>query len=149
MRVLVADDDPTYRSLLTDLLTKWHFEPEVVSDGLEVLAVMEGADPPQLVILDWEMPGVNGFEAARTIRHDLSGRKAYILMITGSRRKRDMMQVLVCGADDYLIKPFEPMDLKIHLRSAMRILHLREELEELKKAPQCDHRTNIAGRPTP
>jgi DNA-binding response OmpR family regulator len=55
-------------------------------------------------------------------------------MITGSKRKSDMMQILVCGADDYLIKPFDPMDLKIHLRSAMRILHLQEELDELRKA---------------
>ena len=132
MRVLVADDDPTYRSLLADLLTKWNFEPEVVCNGLEALAVMEGGDPPQLLILDWEMPELDGFEAARAIRNDLGGQGAYILMITGSRKKQDMMQVLVCGADDYLIKPFDPMDLKIHLRSAMRILHLGQALEDLK-----------------
>lgn len=138
MRVLVADDDPTYRSLLADMLTKWNFEPEVVSDGVEALAVMETANPPLLVILDWEMPRVDGFEAARTIRNDLSGQDAYILIITGSRKKQDIMQVLVCGADDFLIKPFEPMDLKIHLRSAMRILHLREELDKLKIAVQRD-----------
>ena len=132
MRVLVADDDPTYRSLLQDLLTKWHFEVVLASDGSEALEVMAGDDPPRLVVLDWEMPQVDGFEVAKAIRDDKAVRNAYVLMITGSRRKNDIMRVLVCGADDYLIKPFEPMDLKIHLRSAMRILHLQEELDELK-----------------
>ena len=131
MRVLVADDDPTYRSLLQDLLTKWHFDVVLASDGREALEIMAGDDPPRLVLLDWEMPHVDGFEVARTIRDGQTGRNVYVLMITGSKQKQDMMQVLVCGADDYLIKPFDPMDLKIHLRSAMRILHLQEQLDEL------------------
>lgn len=134
MRILIADDDPTYLSLLHGLLTKWHFEVVAACNGLEALEVMDGEDPPKLVILDWEMPEVDGFEVARTIRGGKSGKDAYVLMITGSGKKKDMMRVLVCGADDYLIKPFDPMDLKIHLRSAMRIVHLREELDVLRQS---------------
>ena len=134
MRVLVADDDPMYRGVLQELLTKWHFEVILASDGQEALDVMAGEDSPQLVLLDWEMPKVNGFDVARAIRGGDAGHRAYVLMITGSKRKSDIMQVLVCGADDYLIKPVDPMDLKIHLRSATRILHLQEELDELRKA---------------
>ena len=133
MRILVADDDPVYRSMLQELLTKWHFEVVLASDGQEALEVMDGEDSPQLVLLDWEMPKVDGFEVARSIRGGSTGHRAYVLMITGSKRKADIMQVLVCGADDYLIKPFDPTDLKIHLRSAMRILHLQEELDELRE----------------
>ena len=136
MRVLVADDDPTYRSMLQDMLTKWHFEVTLASDGLEAMEVMEGDDPPQLVLLDWEMPHADGFEVARAIRDGQSGPNAYVLMITGSKRKQDMMQILVSGADDYLMKPFDPMDLKIHLRSAMRILRLQEQLDELGQSLQ-------------
>ena len=87
------------------------------------------------------MPEVDGFEVARTIRSEKLGKDVYVLMITGNRKKEDMMQVLVCGADDYLIKPFDPMDLKIHLRSAMRIVHLREEIDALKESFE------IAGKP--
>ncbi|MDP6545012.1 MAG: response regulator transcription factor [Phycisphaerae bacterium] len=134
MRILVADDDPVYRSMLQELLTGWHFEVILASDGQEALEVMDSEDPPQLVFLDWEMPRVDGFEVARAIRSGDTGQRAYVLMITGSKQKEDIMQVLVCGADDYLIKPFDPIDLKIHLRSAMRILHLQEELDELRKA---------------
>ena len=133
MQILVADDDPTYRSLLQDLLTKWHFEVALACDGLEALEIANGENPPQLAILDWEMPGIDGFEVAMTIRDKPSGNNVYVLMITGGRKKQDMMKILVCGADDYLIKPFDPMDLKIHLRSAMRILHLTEDLDELKR----------------
>lgn len=133
MRVLVADDDPTYRSMLRDLLTKWHLDVVTASDGREALDVMAGDYPPRLVLLDWEMPEVDGFDVARAIRDGTAGHGAYVLMITGSKRKEDMMQVLVCGADDYLIKPFDTMDLKIHLRSAMRILRLQEELDELNR----------------
>ena len=134
MRVLVADDDPTYRSVLQELLTGWHFEVILASDGQEAMEVMAAEDSPQLVLLDWEMPEVDGFEVARSIRGGDASHRAYVLMITGSKRRQDIMRVLVCGADDYLIKPFDPMDLKIHLRSAMRILHLQEELDELREA---------------
>ncbi|MDY7010670.1 MAG: response regulator transcription factor [Planctomycetota bacterium] len=139
MRVLVADDDPTYRSLLEGLLTKWNFEVVSAVNGVEAMEAMRRENPPHLVILDWEMPEMDGFEVARTIRNEESGKDAYVLMITSSKKKKeDMMQVLVCGADDYLIKPFDPMDLEIHLRSALRILHLREELDELKRSCQSE-----------
>ena len=128
MRVLIADDDPTYRSLLGGLLTSWDFEAMVVSNGSDALKVIRGADPPRLIILDWDMPKADGFEVAKAVRAEEGDNNPYILMITGSRRKRELMRVLVCGADDYLIKPFDPMDLKIHLRSAMRILQLQEDL---------------------
>ena len=133
MRVLVADDDMVYRTMLEELLTKWHLEPVLARDGLEAMAVMEGENPPQLVVLDWEMPGMDGFEVARTIRGSDLAERTYVLMITGSRRKPDLMKVLVCGADDFLIKPFEPLDLQIHLRSAMRIVHLQEELDQFRQ----------------
>lgn len=132
MRVLVADDDPVYRGVLEGLLRKWRFEVVLTQDGGEALAVLAEDDPPRLVLLDWDMPYVDGFEVATTIRSIKSGDDTYILMITGSRRKQDLKRILVCGADDYLIKPFDPMDLKIHIRSAMRIFSLREEVNELK-----------------
>jgi DNA-binding response OmpR family regulator len=133
MRILVADDDQIYRTVLQELLTDWQFEVILASDGQEALDVMAGEDSPQLVILDWEMPKVDGFEVARAICGGDVGHRAYVLMITNSRRKRDIMKVLVCGADDYLIKPFDPIDLKIRLRSAIRTLRLQEELDQLRE----------------
>jgi DNA-binding response OmpR family regulator len=119
--------------MLQELLTQWHFEVILASDGQEALEVMDGEDSPQLVLLDWEMPEIDGFEVARSIRGGDAGHRAYVLMITGNKQDSDIMKVLVSGADDYLIKPFDPIDLKIHIRSAMRILHLQEELDELRE----------------
>ena len=132
MRILVADDDPMYRSLLGDLLRQWQFEPVTVSNGRAALEMLQRPDGPRLIILDWMMPEMDGFEVTRTIRAEKATEGIYVLLITGSRNKEDVMKVLVCGADDFLIKPFEPMDLKIHLRTAMRILHLQQELKELR-----------------
>jgi len=136
MRVLVADDDPTYRTLLGQLLASWDFEAVLVADGVQALEALRRDRRLRLVILDWEMPGADGFEVAKTIRSEKGDAGPYILMITGSRKKQELIRVLVCGADDYLIKPFDPMDLKIHLRSAMRILHLQEEVDALRRSRQ-------------
>ena len=132
MRVLIVDDEPVYRGVLEDILKQWHFEVVLAEDGGEALAILAEDDPPPLILLDWDMPHVDGFEVATTIRSIKSDNDTYILMITGSRRKQDLMRILVCGADDYLIKPFDPIDLKIHIRSAMRIFSLREEVYKLK-----------------
>ena len=133
MRVLVADDDPAYRSLLQNLLTEWNYEVLVACDGHEAWGFMQGPDKPNLAILDYMMPGMDGFELARLIRTDSSIENTYVLLVTGTRNREHIMKVLVCGADDYLLKPFEPMDLKIHLRSATRIIHLQEDLSALKR----------------
>ena len=133
MQILVADDDPVYRSLLKDLLTQWHFDVVLACNGLEAWEVMQRDDAPRLAIIDWMMPEMDGFELARAIRDKESDNHTYTILITGSRKKDEVMKVLVCGADDYLIKPFDPMDLKIHLRIASRFIHLQEELNDLKK----------------
>ena len=128
----MADDDPVYRSLLGDLLRQWQFEPVTVSNGQAALEMLRRPDGPRLAILDWMMPQMDGFEVARAIRADKETEDTYVLLITGSRNKEEVMKVLVCGADDYLIKPFQPIDLKLHLRTAMRIRHLQQELQELR-----------------
>lgn len=134
MLILVADDDPTYRGLLQDLLTQWHHTVVVACDGQEAWEILQKPDAPKLVVLDWMMPQLDGFEVTRLIRNDLAEAGIYVMLITGSRNKDEILKVMVCGADDYLIKPFDPTDLKIHLRSAMRILHLEAELAELRRA---------------
>ena len=143
MQVLVADDDPVYRTLLHDLLTKWHCDVVLAANGREALEILARDNAPKLAIIDWMMPEMDGFEVTRTVRNEKPNEAVYILLITGSRNKEEVMKVLVCGADDYLIKPFDPVDLKIHLRSAMRVIHLQEELAELKRSRQ-DETTSVA-----
>lgn len=128
MRVLVADDDPVCRALVGELVTPWGFEVTTATDGVEAMGVLRRPDPPPLVILDWNMPRMDGFEVCCAVRRSMGGDRTYILLVTGSRNRDDLMKVVVAGADDYLTKPFEPADLKIRLRTAVRIIHMQEEL---------------------
>lgn len=132
MRILLADDDPIYCEVIGSLLVKWDFEVVLARDGSEALAVMEGEDPPKLILLDWEMPKMDGDQVARAIQERNIKDDTFILMITGDKRKPDLLQILLC-ADDYLIKPFDSLDLKIHLRNAVQILSLKDEVRELEK----------------
>jgi len=132
MRILIADDDPTYRALLSDLLEQWGYEPLVCEDGEQAMDALQGPTAPNLAIVDWMMPGLDGFELCRRVREMDGGGDVYILLATGSRLKEEIIRVVVAGADDYIIKPFEPQDLQIRLRAAQRILDLRHEVRQLQ-----------------
>ena len=128
MKILVADDDTIYRDLLERMLVQWDYEVVTTCDGQEAMDVLSGSDPPRVVILDWMMPRVDGFEVCRRVRQLDGGGDFYIILLTGSRLKEEIIKVLVAGADDYLLKPFDPLDLKIRLRAARRILELQSAL---------------------
>lgn len=124
MNVLVADDDPVCRSILVGLLQEWHFQAHAVENGAEALAALGGPAPPSLIILDWMMPEMDGFETCRRIRESVGERLPYVLLMTSNSSREEITKVLVAGADDFLIKPFEPLDLKVRIRTAMRIVTL-------------------------
>ena len=129
MQILVADDDPVYRSLLQGLLEESHFEVVLACDGAEAWEVLQRPDAPTLALLDWNMPGMEGYEVCRKVRQAKGDSSPYILMVTSNSSREELLKVLVAGADDYLLKPFEPLDLKIRLRTAVRILSLQDRLE--------------------
>jgi len=133
MKVLVADDDAACREMLRSLLAEWGLDPQVVEDGAKAWEALQGPDAPELVILDWMMPGHDGFELAGMIRRSPLGQSTYVVLITAAENKRDIMRVMVCGADDYLIKPFDATDLKIRLRNGMRMLRLTQRVEKLER----------------
>jgi DNA-binding response OmpR family regulator len=133
MRVLIADDDPVYRELVGNLLRQWGCEVVEACDGLEAWKILSGPDAPPMAVLDWVMPGLDGFEICLMLRQDASHSDVYVLLLTGSKLRDDIIKVIVAGADDYLLKPFEPMDLKMRIRNATRILNLQSELKAIRK----------------
>ena len=134
MRILIADDDPVFLALLEDLVTGWSHEPTLARDGEEAWRIFTGPEPPKLVLLDWIMPGINGFDLCRRIRQEEPEQDGtYIILITGSSAEKDIMKVVVAGADDYLLKPFEPSALAVSLRTGVRMLDLRAEIARLKR----------------
>ena len=132
MQVLVADDDPVYRQLLSDLLGPQDYEVVCVENGTDAWDALQCDSPPKLLISDWLMPGLDGFELCSKIRRSGRLRDTYVLLLTGSRQKAEIIRVLVAGADDYLIKPFDAMELEIRIRTAQRILDLRAEVAKLR-----------------
>ncbi len=135
MHVLIADDDPVYRNLLDDLLGQWcGFDVTCACDGQEAWEAIERDPTVQLAILDWMMPGMDGYQICQRLKSDDATADVYTILVTGSQLKDEVIKVLVAGADDYIIKPFDPLDLRIRVRAAMRIITLRAEVAELRKA---------------
>jgi DNA-binding response OmpR family regulator len=127
MQILVADDDPVFRNLLQRILQESHFQAVLASDGAEAWTILQRPDAPTFAILDWNMPGMDGYEVCQKIRQARGDSIPYILIMTSNSSREELLKVLVAGADDYLLKPFEPLDLKIRLRTGLRILSLEEK----------------------
>jgi CheY-like chemotaxis protein len=130
MKVLVADDDALIRRLLLALLGKLGHEVEVVEDGHAALKALEGPTPPALAILDWVMPGVNGVDVCKHLRAHPAKSRPYVLLLSAKAEKQEMIAGLDAGADDYLVKPFDPMALLARLRVAQRIISYHQELQQ-------------------
>jgi diguanylate cyclase (GGDEF)-like protein len=128
VRVLVADDDDALRHVLQVTLTKWGYDVLVSRNGVEAWRILQGSDAPQMAILDWIMPGMDGIEVCREIRKRSDDAYIYLLLLTAKDRKEDVISGMDSGADDYIAKPFDPQELKVRLRAGRRILDLQAEL---------------------
>jgi len=135
MVVLIADDDPVSRRALEATLTGWGYDVEVVNEGVQALgALLRDGAPPRLAVLDWMMPGLDGPEVCRTVRARSQGPYAWLLLLTARKKGSDLIAGLEAGADDYILKPFDPGELKARLRVGERILALQAQLLEAQKA---------------
>src|SRR5262249_27988879 len=104
MKVLVADDDPVWRELLQTALRNWGYEVVAVSDGNAAWQALQGNDAPELVILDWIMPGLEGDQLCRQIRQAGRDRYTFVLLLTAKSNHAEMVRGLEAGADDCLSK---------------------------------------------
>jgi two-component system cell cycle response regulator len=128
VKVLVADDSPISRHLLEVSLSSSGYKTQLVADGAEALRVLEQAESPKLVILDWMMPKMDGVEVCRAIKKRGSEPYVYIILLTAKGHQEEINEGLEAGADDYITKPFDLQELKARLRVGKRILELHEQL---------------------
>ena len=117
MRVLIVDDDRAVREALRRALTLGDYEVETAADGEQALERIAGL-PPDVVVLDIGLPGMDGLEVCRRVR--LLGNRVPILMLTARDTVTDRIDGLDVGADDYMVKPFDVGELKARLRALMR-----------------------------
>jgi diguanylate cyclase (GGDEF)-like protein len=92
------------------------------------LKILQGPDAPKLAVLDWLMPRMDGAQLCRQLRQAETDSYTYILLLTAKHTKRDVVQGLQAGADDYIAKPFDPQELRVRLRTGKRILCLLDQL---------------------
>ncbi|HKT82077.1 MAG TPA: response regulator transcription factor [Vicinamibacterales bacterium] len=131
MRTLIADDDRVAAEVLSRTLKRWDFDVTVVADGAAAWrALQEGASQPTLAVLDWMMPLVDGPEICRRVRTDLPLANMYLILLTSLDKRQDVVAGLQAGADDYVIKPFDPEELRARVQVGVRVLSLQERLAE-------------------
>ncbi|HVN78981.1 MAG TPA: diguanylate cyclase [Terriglobia bacterium] len=134
MRVLIADDDAVSRRLLHSTLVRWNYEVVACIDGTEAWEALQKEGAPQLAILDWMMPGMDGVQLCREVRKRINQPYTYILLLTAKTEKGDIVAGMEAGADDYITKPFDAQELKVRVRAGQRILDLQNELIHTQEA---------------
>jgi phosphoserine phosphatase RsbU/P len=128
MKILIAEDDPVSRRLLEVTLPSWGYEVQVAGDGRTACQALTVDNPPQLALLDWMLPELDGLEICRRVRSTQAGRAIYIILLTARARKEDVIAGLDGGADDYITKPFDREELRARLRAGCRIVELQASL---------------------
>jgi len=135
-RILVADDEEPIRNLLSKALGKLGFEVTLAEDGVEALSLWR-SDYFSAVILDIRMPGKDGVEVMETIRQ--SDQAVPIIFITGNPDLNSARRAIVSGATDYLLKPFDIVELRSRVTRAIEALELRRENERQHEELQRQH----------
>jgi diguanylate cyclase (GGDEF)-like protein len=133
MKILIADDDLVSRRLLERTLIALGHEVVAVGDGIAAVAALLRPDGPRIAILDWMMPGATGLEVCRLVRQRPAP-YVYILLLTARDRREDIVTGLDAGADDFLTKPFDALELRARLRPGERVVDLQEGLMRTQEA---------------
>jgi len=130
MKILIAEDDSTSRTLLTGVLRKFGHDVVATEDGAKALHAMQLPDAPKLAIIDWMMPELDGLEVCRRLRALKTDQPPYLIMLTTRTEKADIVAGLEGGADDYLAKPFDPRELNARVAVGRRIIEMHGKLIE-------------------
>ncbi|XHX78717.1 MAG: response regulator transcription factor [Stenomitos frigidus ULC029] len=148
-KILVVDDDATLRMALTRYLEKRGYQTQDVASGTEALLIFEQA-PPDLVVSDVMMPEMDGFEFCRRLRSTRSGQLVPFIFLSSKGEVEDRVQGHSIGADDYLIKPFEPRELLAKIESQLeRSRRIHSEIVLLLQREASNHNQNGHGASMP
>ena len=132
MKVLIAEDENISRRKLEKFLKDLNYEVISCKDGLEAWDIIQSEDAPNLLILDWIMPGMDGMEICRKVRKLDREPYTYILLLTSKGEQEDIVKGMEAGADDYIIKPFNQNGLRVRLTAGKRIVKLNREILEMR-----------------
>lgn len=134
--VLLAEDSALYRHMIEGHLTEWDFQLICARDGKAAWKVLTQPGAPKLALLDWVLPEIEGVELCRRLRSREHGPYTYTILLTSNNGKQQMLEAMDAGADDFLAKPFDPLELKARLLVGKRIVDLQEKLVSTNNALQ-------------
>ncbi len=128
MNVLIADDSMTQRVMLQTIVSQWGFDTVLAEDGQQAWEILSALNAPRLVLMDWEMPKLDGLEVCQRIREEDVRDPVYILLLTSRHESEDIVAGLEAGANDYITKPFNNAELQARLEVGRRMLNMQREL---------------------
>ena len=147
MRILVAEDDAVTRRILVVTLERLGWDVIPAEDGnaaWRAFETLKGKDAPALALLDWMMPGIEGSEICRRLRTTPGFELVYVILLTSRGGKEDLSYGLAAGANDYITKPFDTVELEARVRVGERMVKLQTSLAarvtELEAALEHVHR---------
>ncbi len=148
-RVLVVDDDPLSRRILEQVLVSAGYEVETAVDGRDALAKLRH-HRPDVVVTDWQMPVMDGLTLCRILKATEETRFTHVVMLSARGETESKVTGLETGADDYLVKPVEPVELKARVKVGLRLQRALSDLasknEILEKLALTDALTGLANR---
>ena len=135
MRVLIAEDDTATRLLLQQWVREFGFDPVLAVDGEDAWGLLRQGDAPRLLVVDWQMPRLDGVNLIRRVRFAANQSCYPFILMTSSRSDpENVIEVLEAGADQFLAKPFEKMQLRARLAVGARIVAMQEKLMQKNDA---------------
>ncbi len=134
IRILIADDDPDIRDILKLTLSEENYEVIETANGEEALSAIQ-TKSPDLILLDYRMPILDGREVCKIVKKDILLRHLPVIMVTGSGEVDDRVGGIDAGADDYIVKPFEPKELLARIRMILRRSEIDLEANPLTRLP--------------
>ena len=150
MQLLIAEDNLVSRLTLERMLSKWGHQVVTAEDGNQAWQKLQTEDAPSLLILDWDMPQMDGLELCRRIRQRESRVRPYIILLTAMDQKEDLVRAFEAEVDDYITKPFNPDELRARMSAALRMLEMQDKVlkaeEALRHQATHDSLTSLPNR---
>lgn len=151
MKVLIADDDDSTRITLKGLLRNKDCDIVEVESGDQALEVIQSSSPPDMILLDWNMPGLSGVEVVSLLRETMQADdQPYVIIISAYEERERILQALSFGADDYITKPIDGHFLSAKYAVAQRLIDMQDKLKQsnqvLEKLAYYDELTGVLNR---
>ncbi len=123
-KILLAEDNAVVRKGLEEFLKKWGYEPISFDSGDLAWEALENDQTIRLAIIDWNLPGLSGIQICQRLRTRLTAPYVYAIMFSARKSHEEKIMALEGGADDYLVKPCKPSELRARLRVGIRIINM-------------------------